>query len=56
MILEQKYGMRVTDLYLVCIHPDNVYKNYQRIEVPFLDSEMQDLVEFRLNQIAQKKV
>jgi len=56
MILEHKYGKKVTDLYLICIHPDNVYKNYQRIQVPVLTDEMKDLVEFRMNQIAQKEV
>jgi hypothetical protein len=56
MILENKYGKKVTDLYLICIHPDNVYKNYQRIQVPVLTDEMKDLIEFRMNQIAQKEV
>jgi ATP-dependent exoDNAse (exonuclease V) beta subunit len=54
MILEHKYGKKVTGLYLICIHPDNVYKNYQRIQVPFLDNEMKDLVDFRLNQLKNK--
>ena len=26
-ILEHKYGKKVTDLYLVCIHPENIYKS-----------------------------
>jgi ATP-dependent exoDNAse (exonuclease V) beta subunit len=56
MILEHKYGKKVTGLYLICIHPDNVYKNYQRIQVPFLDNEMKDLVDFRLNQLKNKTV
>jgi len=54
MILEHKYGKKVTDLYLICIHPDNVYKNYQRIQVPDLEKEMKDLVEFRVNQLKNK--
>jgi ATP-dependent exoDNAse (exonuclease V) beta subunit len=53
MILEKKYGKTVTDLYLVCIHPENVYKNYQRIKVPFLDAEMKDLSALRLSQISK---
>jgi hypothetical protein len=52
MILEHKYGKKVTDLYLVCIHPDNIYKNYQRIKVPFLEKEMKDLIEVRKSQVA----
>jgi hypothetical protein len=51
-ILEHKYGKTVTDLYLVCIHPDNVYKNYQRIKVPFLENEMKDLIKLRLEQVS----
>ena len=50
-ILEHKYGKTVTDLYLVCIHPDNNYKNYQRINVPLLENEMKDLLKLRLSQL-----
>jgi ATP-dependent exoDNAse (exonuclease V) beta subunit len=46
-ILEQKYGKKVTGLYLVCLHPDNPYKTYDRIEVPFLENEMRDLFNYR---------
>lgn len=55
MILEHKYGKKVTGLYLVCIHPDNVYKTYDRIEVPVLEQEMRDLYEYRLNEVNTKK-
>jgi CRISPR/Cas system-associated exonuclease Cas4 (RecB family) len=44
MILEEKYGKKVTALYLVCLHPDNPYKNYDRIEVPILTEEIRDLL------------
>lgn len=50
-ILEEKYGKKVTALYLVCLHPDNVYKNYDRIEVPILEKEMNDLFELRRKQV-----
>lgn len=52
-ILEHKYGKKVTDLYLVCIHPENIYKNYQRIKVPFLEKEIPQLVELRKSQIVK---
>ena len=55
MILEQKYGKRVTTLCLVCLHPDNSYKTYERIEVPFLDNEIKDLVALRLTEVASSK-
>ena len=43
-ILEHKYGKTVTGLYLICLHPDNPYKSYDRLEVPFLDNEMRDVL------------
>lgn len=50
-ILEDKYNKKVTGMYLVCLHPDNAYKNYDRIEVPFLEKEMNDLFEHRKKEI-----
>jgi ATP-dependent exoDNAse (exonuclease V) beta subunit len=50
-ILERKYDKIVTGLYLVCLHPDNAYKTYDRIEVPFLTNEMRDLVNLRLSEV-----
>lgn len=54
-ILEQKYDKKITDLYLVCMHPDNVYKNYQRIKVPILENEINELFTYRLQQVAKEK-
>tara|TARA_B100000282_G_scaffold260843_1_gene209459 strand:- start:731 stop:1534 length:804 start_codon:yes stop_codon:yes gene_type:complete len=54
-ILESKYGKKITDLYLVCMHPDNKYKNYQRIKVPVLEEEMPELVKLRLTQVKEQK-
>ena len=51
-ILEHKYGKKVTALYLVCMHPENKYKNYQRIEVPFLEKEINDLIMLRKQEVA----
>ena len=51
-ILELKYGKVVTDLYLVCLHPDSTYKTYDRINVPILEKEIADLFEVRTNEIA----
>jgi hypothetical protein len=51
MILEHKYGKKVTGLYLVCLHPDNVYKKYERIEVKNMDKEINDLYALRLEQV-----
>jgi hypothetical protein len=53
-ILEHKYNKKVVELYLVCIHPENVYHSYERIQVPFLDKEMKDLIEHRKEELRQK--
>lgn len=50
-ILERKYGKKITKLCLVCLHPDNPYKTYDRIPVPFLEKEMADLFELRKREV-----
>jgi ATP-dependent exoDNAse (exonuclease V) beta subunit len=54
-ILEHKYGKKVTALYLVCMHPENKYKNYQRIEVPDLTKEMEELLKLRTQELDMKE-
>ena len=54
-ILEQKYGQKVLGLYLVALHPDNVYKRYEKVQVPFLDKEICDLTAYRLEQVEEIK-
>ena len=53
-ILEEKYGKTVTGLYLVCLHPENKNKNFQRIKVVDLHKEVGDLFQLRKQQIADK--
>jgi hypothetical protein len=50
-ILETKYDKRITNLCLVCLHPDNAYKTYDRIPVPIMEKEMADLFELRKRQV-----
>jgi len=50
-ILEEKYGKTVEDLYLVCLHPENKNKNYQRIKVVDLQTEVKALFELRRQEI-----
>lgn len=40
-ILERNYGKRVTELYLVRLHPDS--KTYELLKVPILEEEMREL-------------
>jgi len=53
-ILERKYGKTVVALFLVCLHPENIYGSYDKIKVPFLDREMNLLIEYRKKQLEQK--
>lgn len=46
-ILEDKYGKKIIDMYLVCLHPDNSNKSYQRIKVIDLSEEVNNLFEYR---------
>jgi ATP-dependent exoDNAse (exonuclease V) beta subunit len=50
-ILEHKYDKKITGLFLVCIHPENTTKNYEKIEVPVLDKEIGDLFAYRKSQL-----
>lgn len=50
-IIEKNYGKKVTDLYLVCLHPDNKNKSYQRIRIPILKDEIDDLFTLRKNEL-----
>jgi hypothetical protein len=50
-IIEEKYGKRVTGMYLVCLHPNNNNGNYQRIKVPELKDEMNDLFNMRRDEL-----
>jgi hypothetical protein len=50
-ILERKYAKKISNMCLVCLHPDNVYKTYDRIPVPSLNKEMEDLFQLRESEI-----
>ena len=50
-ILEEKYEKKVKELYLVCLHPENKNKNYQRIKVVDLENEIKDLFQLRTLQL-----
>lgn len=50
-ILEEKYGKKVTGLYLICLHPNNENKSYKRIEVHDLRKEVNDLFDERRKQV-----
>ena len=49
-ILQSKYNKTVTDLYIIVLHPEA--KNYQRIKLPDLQSEVAELFEERIRNFA----
>jgi hypothetical protein len=53
-ILEAKYDKTISGMYLVCLHPDNPAKTYERIEVPDLRVEMENLFAYRKQQLEEK--
>lgn len=50
-ILKTKYGKTVTDLYLIVLHPDS--QNYQRIKLPNLQTEVDELFKERIEHFAR---
>jgi ATP-dependent exoDNAse (exonuclease V) beta subunit len=48
-IIERNYGLKVKDLVLICLYPEN--KNYQYISVPNLQNEIANLFEIRKSQM-----
>ena len=48
-IIERNYGLKVKDLVLICLYPEN--NDYQYISVPDLQKEVTDLFEIRKSQI-----
>lgn len=55
-ILEEKYGLKIKGLYLVCLHPDNPLKTYEKIEAQDLSKEVNALFEVRRQKIEQIKM
>jgi len=51
-IIEAKYGKTVSDMYLVCLHPDNKRQNFERIKVVDLQDEVAELFEERKQELA----
>tara|TARA_X000000368_G_C23026340_1_gene710378 strand:+ start:222 stop:989 length:768 start_codon:yes stop_codon:yes gene_type:complete len=50
-MLERKYDVKVKDLYLVCLHPENKSNTYEKIKVPILKKEIKSLFELRKSQL-----
>jgi len=55
-ILQDKYGLAITKLALVVLHPDNQSKTYEVVDVPILDKEMDDLWVYRKQELQKKTI
>ena len=53
-ILESKYDMKIFDMFLVCLHPENKNKSYQRILVINMESDIKKLFEQRRRLVKDK--
>jgi len=53
-ILERKYDVRIRELVLVRLHPNNVDETYELIEVPILTREMNELFDQKREAIMKK--
>ena len=49
--LETHYGLRISDMYLVIMHPDNT--NYKRFRLNRLEEEVEAMLECRLEAVRQ---
>lgn len=54
-ILETEYNMRVVGMSLVVLHPNNKSKNYEIHNVPFMEQEMEYIMDLRRKEVAAKR-
>jgi hypothetical protein len=53
-MIEKNYGKKVTNMYLVCLHPNNKNGSYLRYEVPDMTDEVNDLMQLKRDMLKQK--
>mgnify|MGYP004047095683 CR=1 FL=1 len=44
-ILEEKYGIKISDMYLIVMHTDEGYTNYHKVKVPHLTGEINSILQ-----------
>lgn len=47
-LIEKNYNKKITEMCLVCMHPDNKNKSYITYKVPELTKEIKNLMEYRM--------
>jgi ATP-dependent exoDNAse (exonuclease V) beta subunit len=53
-LIEKNYGKKVTNMYLVCLHPNNKNRSFLRYEVPVMTNEINELMDLRVKQCSKK--
>ena len=53
-VLETKYDMKISRMFLVVIHPDNIYKTYFRLEVPDIQDKIGELFDYRMEKLSKQ--
>jgi len=51
-ILESKYNLPISKMFLVQIHPDNTFKTYFRLELADIQNTIEELFDYRLKQLS----
>jgi len=55
-LLEKNYGVKVGDMYLVVLHPNNENESYMKIKVIDLQKEVKDLFKLRKKMLEEKRL
>ena len=55
-LLEKNYGKKITEMCLVCMHPNNVNNSYIKLEVPELSNEIFQLMKLRKSNLNGTKI
>ena len=55
-LLEKNYGKKIKGMYLVCLHPNNANRSYQKIEVADLQDEVKKLFDLRREMLKNKEL
>lgn len=53
-LLEKNYGVRIKDMFLVCMHPNNANKSYIKLQVREMPDEIRKLFQLRAEMLTKK--
>ena len=45
-IIEKKYNLKVKNMFIVCLHPENKNKDYLLYKIPIMQKEIENIIEF----------